>query len=271
MKQLKRKITKAELEALPEVVREYYTESGDSFVLAAEDAVAAQNAAKLEREAREKAERELAQANADLAGLADRRDIDPKRYKELVDAAAAAEQQKAIDAKDFEEAKRLAVEAATKPLRDQITQLTGQVTTLTSERDDEVAFSSSAVIGDRLNAFVGSKVHPHLQKAFASMLREDYKPNVKRNGKDRELVWTVDGKEVKWDDFMGQVEKADWAKGFLLSETNGNGGGGSGAAGGGVGATGAPGGGGAKKTVKASEMGQHLDAIAKGEVEVVEG
>lgn len=276
MKTLPRKVTKAGLDALPEAVREFYTQSGEDWVLAAEDAVAAQKAAQSEREARERAETELGKLRDELKALEDRKDIDPKKYKELVDAAAKAEQKAAEDEKNIEKIKELAVKEATAPLTARIKDLEGSVATLTGEKTtlqsqltDEVAFTDDTLIGDRLKGWIGQKVHPQLQGAFEALVRRDHKPLVKRDGKSRTPLFMKGDAEVAWDEFLKEAETADWAKPFLLSDTNGNGGGGSGAGGGGDSASKAAAS--SKKTVKVSEMGGHLEAIAKGEVEVVEG
>jgi hypothetical protein len=272
-----RKFTKAEWEALPEEARkilgDMYVASGDSYVLKEDPSV------ETERTARTKAEEALRKAQEELTALADRRDIDPKKYKELMDAAAAAEQRQAEEQKDLEKLKQLAAEQATAPLLARIKELEGSVATLTTERTnlqtqltDEVAFTDDTLIGDRLKGWTGQRVHPQLQAAFEALVRRDHQPFVKRDGKSRTPLFKKGDAEVAWDAFLKDVETAEWAKPFLLSETNGNGGGGSGAGGAGDSATkSGQGGGGAKKQVKASEMGSHLEAIANGEAVVVEG
>lgn len=254
---LKNKITQEEFDKLPAVIQAEYSKSGDAFFLQAEESVTLGDSLKKERQTREEKERELARLQGELGNL---KGVDLERYRKLVEQEESAAQRKAEEERDYEGAKKIAVEAAIKPLQEKLT-------ALTAELEDERGFTAQTLIGEKLKGWSGQKVAPHLQEAFEALIRQKYDPKVKRNGKERLPIFSQDGLEVGFDAFLEKLPEQDWAKHFLLSDANGTGGG----AEAGKVVTGQAAGG--KKTVKygdAAAMRQHADAIAKGEVIVTD-
>lgn len=257
---LKNRIKQEDFDKLPAVLQAEYSKSGDDFILQAEEAVTLQGSLQKEREARTEKERELARLAEQMAPL---KAIDLERYKKLVEAEESAAEKKALEEKDFEAAKRLAVEAAIKPLNEKLLKLE-------SDLKDETAFTAQATVGEKLSTWIGTHVAPQHQKAFRALLEQDYKPTVLRDGKDRKPVFIENGLQVAFDDFVSKLPEQDWAKHYLLSDNNGSGGGAE------------PGkvvngtqnnGAGGKKTIKSSDTAgiqANFDAIAKGEVVVVD-
>lgn len=212
---LKNKISKEDFDKLPAVIQAEYSLSGDSYFLQAEEAVTLGDTLKRERAEKEEKARELARIQGELGNL---KSIDPERYRKLVEAEDKKAELDALAEKDFEAAKRLAVESATKPLIDKLTKLE-------AELGEERQYTNQSTVGEKLNAWIGTHVAPQHQRAFRALIETDYKPEVKREGKERKPVFKEAGLEVGFDDFLAKLPEQEWAKHYLLSEQNGSGGG----------------------------------------------
>lgn len=273
---LKNKLTKEEWEAQPEVVRDAYDVQADgTYVLDAEEAASLKVALDKERkekgdlktelgQIRDTKDKELKEAREALAALADRKDIDPTKYAELVKKEEAAAIAQLEAEKKYDEAKQAAVDAATKPLAEQIAALRKSDAEKDARLQSEESFTEKLLVHNRIAEYVGKRGVPQLQDGFRALLGTKTKAKVLRKGDERQAVVEIDGKDVPIEEFLATVEKADWAQGFLTDSTSGNGGGGTGEAEKGKPASEKSGAAGEKKVVAAADFSASLDEIAGG-------
>lgn len=196
-------------DSIPVELIDFYVEKDGKWVLQSEDSDSALKSLSTEREARERAERELKDLRKRSEGL---KDIDPERYQKLVELEENLERQKAEAKGNYEKLQEIERGKWEKEKARLLEELKGSDSYIERLLVDQT-------ISDKL-----AKVKPAFKGAAIALLREQYKPTVVKDGNDRKPIATVDGAQIELATALDGWLSGDIAKEFLLAESNAGGG-----------------------------------------------
>lgn len=250
--------TKDEVEALPEAVRSLYEEVNGKWVLPVEGVVPESELEKLKlklTEFRDNNVRLLKEADAlHKQQLAKFEGVDPDKYKELLAQQEKLNKKGIKDPDEISTVVQTAVLAATKPLADKLSLMEEDRARMKADLDANALREAIATIAAKKG--VKQKALPYvLDKAKSLFKAVDGKvvaqPNVFSDAHPTDPLTT--------DEWLDALAKSD---DFLFEPSQGGG------AGGGPAGGGRPG---VRQLINPTpeEMGQNLEAIAKGLVQVV--
>ena len=239
-------VTADEFEQLPEALREHYDVDGDNYVLVTDKG----DRDKL-NEFRDN-NRALFRENSELKKKAE--EIETALKEKQTEANTLAEKELLSEGK-IDELLNQRTEAMRSSYDEQIQQKTDAL--VAAERDLDRHVIENQIRDSAVKAQAKAGAVDHIIRAL--------RPQIKRDGATAfrvdstgEPIMSEDGKTPQTIDSL--IDELKASDGFLFAES-----GGSGASGG------ASSNGTAKQRIRRSEIGKHIDAVDKGEVEIIDG
>lgn len=197
-------------DAIPVELRDFYVEKSGKWMLQSEDTDTALSTLEKERERAARAEKALKELSSKADAV---KDIDPERYRELVELSENLERKKHEEKGNYE--KLLELEKA---------KWAKERESLEAARKGADAFVENLLVGKTISDKLGGKVKPGLAKALEAHLRATLKPSVIAEGDTRKPVGHLDGAQIELASALDGWLAGDEAKEFLLAEHNSGGG-----------------------------------------------
>lgn len=197
-------------DGIPAELLDYYVEKNGKWLLQSEDSDNALSTLEKERENRARIEKELNEMRKRSDSL---KDVDPEKYRSLLELEEKLEREKAESKGNFE--KLLEIEKG---------KWTKEKEKLETERKGAEAYIENLLVGKAISDKLGGKVKPAFAKALEAHLRATMKPAVIAEGDTRKAVGHLDGAQIELASALDGWLAGDEAKEFLLAEHNSGGG-----------------------------------------------
>jgi hypothetical protein len=175
-------------------------------VLQAEDSDKAVETLEKERKERQQLVLELKDIRNKLEAA---KDVDPERYKQLIELEDKLEQQKAEAKGEYEKLLQLREAKWNKERAD-----------FEKRIADSDAYLENLLVGQIINEKLTGKVNPKQTKAIDAYLRSTMKPKVVVDGENRKIMGTLEGTQIELAVAMDTWLSGDEAKEFRLAEVN---------------------------------------------------